>query len=119
ASRMAGAGGPAGRPRGRDRPRDLDAPEEAARCEIMTADQALLEALAALERALEASGAPHMLIGGLAVIARGVARQTTDVDATVLGERLHLEVLIAHLGREGISPRIPDALAFARDRQVL
>lgn len=85
----------------------------------MTADQALLDALAALERALAESGAPHMLIGGLAVIARGVPRQTTDVDATVLGESLDLETLIARLAEQGILPRIPDALGFARDRQVL
>jgi predicted nucleotidyltransferase len=79
----------------------------------------LLEALASLERALVAVGAPHMIIGGIAVIARGVVRQTDDVDATVWAEGAPLAELIEKLREEGITGRIPDLEAFARDRQVL
>jgi hypothetical protein len=49
----------------------------------MTADAALLSALADLERALNEIGRPAMIIGGIAVIASGVPRQTIDIDATV------------------------------------
>lgn len=60
-----------------------------------------------------------MIIGGVAVIALGVPRLTVDIDATVAAGPLDLESLIDALGRQGIQPRIPDALAFARDTQVL
>jgi hypothetical protein len=45
------------------------------------------EALQALVAGLEASGRPSMIIGGIAVIARGVTRLTRDIDATVAGGR--------------------------------
>jgi hypothetical protein len=60
-----------------------------------------------------------MLIGGTAVILRGIARVTEDVDATIWAHRLDVEVLLATLARHDIVPRIPDAAAFARERQVL
>ena len=60
-----------------------------------------------------------MIIGGIAVIAAGVPRQTIDVDATVLGREAPLEDVVAALLRYGISPRIINALEFARERQVL
>ena len=50
--------------------------------------------------------APSMIIGGIAVIAAGVPRQTIDVDATVLGREVPLEDVVAALARQGISPRI-------------
>lgn len=76
-------------------------------------------AIAALTRALESTGAPHMIIGGIAVIAHGVPRHTDDVDATIRAEGLDLDQLFAALEREHIVPRIPDAEEFARTRQVL
>lgn len=79
----------------------------------------LLRAMAALRAALLEVGEPHMLSGGTAVILRGVARVTDDVDATVWGERLGVEDLLAVLARHEIVGRIPDAAAFARERQVL
>lgn len=85
----------------------------------MTGDAALLEALAALTRALERSGRKFMLIGGLAVIARGVPRDTDDIDATVWGPDLDLGDLMAALHDEGITGRIPDVEGFARRSQVL
>lgn len=60
-----------------------------------------------------------MIIGGMAVIAAGVPRQTIDIDATVLGRTSDLEEVVATLARHGITPRISDALQFARERQVL
>jgi hypothetical protein len=60
-----------------------------------------------------------MIIGGVAVIAAGVARQTIDVDATVLGREADLDEVLAAFARQGISPRIENARQFARERQVL
>jgi hypothetical protein len=83
------------------------------------ADEALLATLGAVAGAFRELGAPAMIIGGVAVIARGVPRQTVDVDGTVWGEALDLEFLFATLARHGLVPRIADAREFARQRQVL
>jgi Nucleotidyltransferase of unknown function (DUF6036) len=79
----------------------------------------LLRAMAALRAALLEVGEPHMLIGGTAVILRGIARLTDDVDATVWAEDLDVEEVLAVLARHEIVGRIPDAAAFAREHQVL
>jgi hypothetical protein len=60
-----------------------------------------------------------MIIGGLAAIARGVRRFTTDIDAAVRGDGLRIEELARALDAEGIRPRIDDAAAFARANLVL
>jgi hypothetical protein len=60
-----------------------------------------------------------MLIGGVAVIARGVRRLTDDVDATVWAEGLETRSLLGALAAHRIVPRIDDALAFARRSQVI
>ena len=60
-----------------------------------------------------------MIIGGVAVIAAGVPRQTIDIDATIRGRDSNLEAVAATFERHGITPRISDALQFARERQVL
>jgi hypothetical protein len=49
----------------------------------MTADVAVTVALHAVAGALDELGAPAMVIGGIAVVARGVPRTTLDIDATV------------------------------------
>lgn len=85
----------------------------------MNADAALLAALAAVHTALAESGRPSMIIGGIAVIARGVPRQTIDIDATVAGDDVDPAVLVETLSHHNIVPRIPNAVAFARERQVL
>ena len=85
----------------------------------MAADEPLIEALRSVVAALDSLPAPSMIIGGIAVIAAGVPRQTIDVDATVLGREAPLEDVVAALARHGISPRISNALEFARERQVL
>jgi hypothetical protein len=60
-----------------------------------------------------------MLIGGVAVIARGIRRLTDDVDATIWADGVDLESLLGQLAKGGIVPRIPDARAFARRSHVL
>ena len=60
-----------------------------------------------------------MVIGGIAVIARGVSRFTADIDACVLGDAITPERLAAILARHEIEPREPDAIAFARQSLVL
>lgn len=82
-------------------------------------DTGLPQAIAALGAALDSMGLPWMLIGGIAVVSRGVARMTDDVDATVVGAKIDLEAAVAIFARHGIVPRIDDALPFARQRQVL
>lgn len=82
-------------------------------------DRPILQALAALNQALEELQAPAMFIGGIAVIARGVPRLTVDVDATVQGDAVDLQDLFATLEAHQIVPRISDAVDFARRRQVL
>ncbi len=85
----------------------------------MTADASLLAALAACATALRTLGRPAMIIGGIAVIARGLPRQTVDIDATVWAEGLEVDSVLATLAAERLVPRTPDAAAFARERHVL
>jgi uncharacterized nucleotidyltransferase DUF6036 len=76
-------------------------------------DQGFLDALAALRQGLDDIGTPSMIIGGVAVIALGIPRLTVDIDATLAAARL-----VDSLARQGITPRIPDAVTFARQRHV-
>src|SRR5213594_3968085 len=85
----------------------------------MTADAALLAALAACASALRHLGKPAMIIGGIAVIARGVPRQTVDIDATIWAEGLDVNAILPTLAAEGLVPRTADAVEFARERHVL
>jgi Nucleotidyltransferase of unknown function (DUF6036) len=86
---------------------------------LVTADVRFGSAFRALVAALNEIAAPSMIIGGVAVIAAGVPRQTIDIDATVLGRDSNLEAVAATFERHGITPRISNALQFARERQVL
>jgi hypothetical protein len=83
------------------------------------AERLLEDALAALVRALEESGAPWAIIGGIAVIARGVRRFTTDVDAAVRGDAIQTRQLTRLLAKHEIAPRIKGALRFAEQNLVL
>ena len=85
----------------------------------VAADSRLTAAFQALAAALDEIPAPSMIIGGLAVIASGVPRQTIDIDATVHGRLSDVVSVVATFARHGITPRIDDALQFARDHQVL
>jgi hypothetical protein len=60
-----------------------------------------------------------LVIGGIAVIARGVPRVTRDIDVAFSGADVTLRGLMADLERAGIVSRIDDALAFAAESQVL
>lgn len=60
-----------------------------------------------------------MVIGGIAVIAHGVARQTIDIDATILAHQLDASHILEALAGFSIRPRIADALEFAERSQVL
>jgi hypothetical protein len=77
------------------------------------------EALRDFVRWLDASGNPWMIIGGMAVSLLGVPRTTEDFDAMVIpGERSE-EEFIESAAMFGIVPRVSDAAAFARRRNVL
>jgi hypothetical protein len=60
-----------------------------------------------------------MVIGGIAVIARGVRRMTTDIDVVVRGDAVEVRSLLRTLVRFGIRPRIDRAEEFARENLVL
>lgn len=60
-----------------------------------------------------------LVIGGIAVIARGVPRVTRDIDVAFAGAEVAVQQLVADLALAGIVPRIGDAIAFAAESQVL
>jgi hypothetical protein len=60
-----------------------------------------------------------MVIGGIAIIARGVRRMTTDIDAVVRGDRVDVPTLLRLLAKKRIVARIDDAAAFVRESMVL
>lgn len=77
------------------------------------------EALRDLVAGLKAAARPSMIIGGIAVIARGVMRLTRDIDATVVGGGTDLEALLKVLRRHGIVPRVENVVRFAEQSHVL
>lgn len=79
----------------------------------------LRHAVQAVARALSALPVPGMLIGGIAVIVRGVPRLTRDVDVTIAGGTISIAELIDRLREHGLVPRIDDAAEFAEAHQVL
>lgn len=85
----------------------------------VAAEQRFRDALKALVAALGELPSPGMIIGGVAVIAAGVPRQTIDIDATVPGRTSELNVVLKALHKHGIVPRIEDAREFARHSQIL
>jgi hypothetical protein len=78
-----------------------------------------VRAIADLLAAFKEIGAPHMIIGGLAVFARGVVRHTDDADATVWAADGDLPELLEAFRARDIVGRIPDILSFAAQSQVL
>jgi hypothetical protein len=78
----------------------------------------VIKAAAALQELCQSEGWRFCFIGGLAVQRWGEARETVDVDLTLMtgfgGEDAFIETLLQHY--EG---RIPDAPEFARARRVL
>lgn len=59
------------------------------------------------------------MFGGIAAIAHGVARQTVDIDATVIAHRLDTSQILEVLADFSIRPRIPNVLEFAEKSQAL
>jgi hypothetical protein len=87
-----------------------------ARVGLSTGIQGALEDLA---QVLERHRGRSMVIGGIAVIARGVPRVTRDIDVAFAGPEVTLQRLSTDLAAGGIVPRITDAIAFAAENQVL
>jgi hypothetical protein len=83
------------------------------------ADRQLEQALRDLAAALTGTGAPWMVIGGIAVIARGVRRFTSDIDVAIRGDRINVSAVLKALATKRIVPRIPRAEQFARESLVL
>lgn len=82
-------------------------------------DRKLQHALRDLAAALQATRASWMIIGGIAVIARGVRRFTTDIDAAIRGDQVDAATLLDVLAKRRIVPRIARAAEFARESLVL
>ena len=78
----------------------------------------LREALRSVSAALRSFPDRSMIIGGIAVIAHGVARTSRDVRATMATTR-EVELVFGQFERHSIHPRIDDAIPFARARQIL
>jgi hypothetical protein len=81
--------------------------------------KSLQPAIQALGRALVRLRTPWMIIGGVAVQTRGVARTTRDVDASIRADALDLHTLVKALKAERIVPRVADFEALARDNFML
>ena len=84
----------------------------------VAADERFRAALRALVNGLDDVPALSMIIGGVAVIAAGVPRQTIDIDATVLGREVEIDGMIIAFARYEIVPRISDFREFARSSTV-
>jgi hypothetical protein len=79
----------------------------------------LASALASVAAALENLEQGGVVIGGIAVILRGVPRATRDIDLSVAPHRGGVQRLADHFAEHGLAARIPDALQFASENQVL
>lgn len=79
----------------------------------------LLGAAVALGAVFDKLGVDYAIIGGAAVIARGLPRHTEDVDAAIWGPDVDLDRLVEALSDAGFALRTTDAVDFARTRQVL
>lgn len=82
------------------------------------ADNPLIPAALSLQEALEQTGCPYCLIGGIAVQRWGEPRVTEDADAVVFTDLTDEDRVIAAL-LDRFEPRIPDAASFARVQRVL
>lgn len=79
----------------------------------------LEKALGSVARFISAAGAPSAVIGGVAVIAHGVARFTADIDIAVVIEPSEASRLLRAAKAAGLVPRIADAEQFAQQNHVL
>jgi hypothetical protein len=102
------------RPRGRTSSRVVAKGRTRAR-----APTAFERALASANEFIEAVGSPAAIIGGVAVIAWGRARSTTDIDVAFVGSPDQATSLIAKAKKFGFVPRAKDAASFAQQSLVL
>ena len=79
----------------------------------------LVAALRGLVGWLEEAGVPGLVIGGVAASIVGRPRATRDVDALVWVDRSALDSFVAIGNEYGFRPRVPDAVEFARESNVL
>ncbi|HEY5924595.1 MAG TPA: hypothetical protein VIV11_23110, partial [Kofleriaceae bacterium] len=84
-----------------------------------TLSSGIARALRDVAKVIERHEGRAAIIGGIAVIARGVPRLTRDIDVAIAGQDISVQDLAAELSGVGIVPRISDALAFAEESQVL
>lgn len=77
------------------------------------------QALKGLSAFLSRSGLKGVVIGGVAVIARGVPRFTADVDVALVPPPGGAREVLDRLAAFGFGPRIPDAEAFANENLVV
>jgi predicted nucleotidyltransferase len=85
----------------------------------MTGGSRFTAALQALSAALDEVGARWMIIGGLAVIARGVLRHTTDADIALWAPGLSIDRVLTVAAAHEIVPRSPDIRTLAAEAQIL
>lgn len=79
----------------------------------------LLAPLQALQNLLAQFNHQGVIIGGIAASLLGTPRFTVDLDAILLLSTDDIPELLQEAARQGIEPRIPDAIAFARKNRVL
>lgn len=79
----------------------------------------LEKALESVARFIAAARAPSTVIGGIAVIAHGVARFTSDIDVAVVIDPSQAHRLLAAAASAGLTPRIDGAEQFAEQNMVL
>ena len=79
----------------------------------------LLAPVAAVQRLIEQLDDQGVIIGGVAVSLLGQPRLTADADALILLSVEELPQLMELARKEGLQPRIADAVAFARRSRVV
>lgn len=79
----------------------------------------LLAPIAAVQRLIEQLDNQGVIIGGVAASLLGQPRLTADADAMVLLSVEELPRLVELARTEGLQPRIPDVVAFARRSRVV
>ena len=79
----------------------------------------LLAPLQALQNLLAQFNHQGVIIGGIAASLLGTPRFTVDLDAILLLSTDDIPELLQEAARQGIEPRIPDAMSFARKNRVL
>jgi predicted nucleotidyltransferase len=79
----------------------------------------LLAPLQALQSLLSVFNDQGVIVGGIAASLLGTPRYTVDLDAVFLLSFDDLPLLLNEAVKQGIEPRIPDPIAFARRNRVL